>query len=100
MIHATARYNLKRSAPKTLRGKAPKIIFFPGPPRAERAEQQQVVRLGDDVRIRCPIEGYPTPMVAWSKGDENIDYTWDRLAIDYSFFILLSTENYFYISGI
>ena len=74
--------------------KVTKIIFFPGPPRAERAEQQQVVRLGDDVRIRCPIEGYPTPMVAWSKGDENIDYTWDRSDI---ILILISAENYYNI---
>jgi len=49
-----------------------------GPPRAERTELKHVARVGEEVRLKCPIEGHPAPMVTWSKAGENIDYGWTR----------------------
>ena len=28
--------------------------------------------------MTCPIVGYPTPMIEWSKNGEKIDYMWER----------------------
>jgi len=56
-------------------------IFYPflGPPIAQQKEMKKVVRLGEDVRITCPILGNPTPIVEWRKGGETIDYSWIRI---------------------
>ena len=37
-----------------------------------------MARQGDEVRLRCPIEGRPSPMVSWSREGEDIDYGWTR----------------------
>ncbi len=37
------------------------------------------MRLGEDVKITCPILGNPTPIVEWKKGGETIDYSWIRI---------------------
>ncbi len=56
-------------------------MFYPflGPPIAQQKEMKKVVRLGEDVRITCPILGNPTPIVEWRKGGETIDYSWIRI---------------------
>ena len=38
-----------------------------------------MVRLGEDVKIQCPISGNPTPIIEWKKGGETIDYTFIRI---------------------
>ena len=38
-----------------------------------------IVRLGEDVKIQCPISGNPTPIIEWKKGGETIDYTFIRI---------------------
>ena len=40
---------------------------------------KKIVRLGEDVKIICPILGNPTPIVEWKKGGETIDYSWIRI---------------------
>jgi len=50
-----------------------------GPPIAQQKELKRIVRLGEDVRITCPILGHPTPIVEWKKGAETIDYSWIRI---------------------
>ena len=37
------------------------------------------MRLGEDVKIQCPISGNPTPIIEWKKGGETIDYTFIRI---------------------
>ena len=39
----------------------------------------EVVRLGSDARIPCPMSGHPAPMIDWAKGGESISpYSWER----------------------
>ncbi len=52
---------------------------FSGPPIAQQKEMKKIVRLGEDVKITCPILGNPTPIVEWKKGGETIDYSWIRI---------------------
>ena len=40
---------------------------------------RNIVRLGEDVKIQCPISGNPTPIIEWKKGGETIDYTFIRI---------------------
>ena len=40
---------------------------------------KSMVRLGEDVKIQCPISGNPTPIIEWKKGGETIDYTFIRI---------------------
>jgi len=49
-----------------------------GPPMAERGQDRQVAREGEEVKLKCPIQGYPAPMVEWSRGEEVIDLSWTR----------------------
>ena len=39
---------------------------------------KQIGRIGENLRIVCPIIGYPAPMVEWSKNGEKIDFMWER----------------------
>jgi len=50
-----------------------------GPPIAQQKELKKIVRVGEDVKIQCPISGNPTPMIEWKKGGETIDYSWIRI---------------------
>lgn len=64
------------------------IIFFcvayisastiKGPPTAQQRNLQQLARLGEEVKLFCPMDGNPVPYIEWSKGDETIDYQWTR----------------------
>ena len=51
-----------------------------GPPRAEQSEVKQVAKVGESVKLRCPIHGYPAPIVSWHKDAEDaaISYAWSR----------------------
>lgn len=50
-----------------------------GPPIAQQKELKKIVRLGEDVKIQCPISGNPTPIIEWKKGGETIDYSFIRI---------------------
>ena len=39
---------------------------------------KKIGRIGENVKIVCPIGGYPAPIIEWSKNGEKIDYMWDR----------------------
>ena len=49
-----------------------------GPPRAEKNLVKHIAKVGDDVKLPCPIQGYPTPMVTWTRNGEVINYGWTR----------------------
>ena len=53
-------------------------VSIPGPPQAEQKELKKIGRIGETVRLVCPITGYPTPIVEWSKNGEKIDFMWER----------------------
>ena len=53
-------------------------FLFLGPPHAEEKETKKVGRIGETIKLTCPIVGYPTPMIEWSKNGEKIDYMWER----------------------
>ena len=52
--------------------------MLPGPPQADKKEVKKIGRIGENVKIVCPIGGYPAPIIEWSKNGEKIDYMWDR----------------------
>ena len=68
----------KMSTLNTLIKMLPPQIFFSGPPVASQQSLQQLARLGDEVKLHCPMQGYPTPIIEWYKGEEVIDYLWSR----------------------
>lgn len=49
-----------------------------GPPRSVTREMKKIGHLGDTVKLQCPIEGFPAPIIEWTKGGEKIDFTWER----------------------
>ena len=49
-----------------------------GPPVADQSDVKKIGRIGETVRLTCPISGYPAPMVEWTKNGEKIDFTWER----------------------
>ena len=53
-----------------------------GPPRAEKAEVKHIAKVGDEVKLLCPVHGHPAPMVTWSKDGEVIDFAWNRFRVN------------------
>ncbi|XP_077387372.1 fibroblast growth factor receptor-like 1a isoform X2 [Festucalex cinctus] len=50
-----------------------------GPPRvSQRVSQRQSVRLGRTIKLPCPVEGDPPPLLMWTKGGRNIHSGWTR----------------------
>jgi len=54
------------------------LTAMKGPPRAEKSDVKHIAKVGDNVKLLCPIQGYPTPMVTWARNGEVINYAWDR----------------------
>ncbi|XP_048884903.1 LOW QUALITY PROTEIN: fibroblast growth factor receptor-like 1b [Brienomyrus brachyistius] len=53
-----------------------------GPPRISRpVEEKHVVRLGHTVRLPCPVDGDPPPLVLWVKDGRNVNRGWGRYRI-------------------
>lgn len=58
---------------------SPPSFSILGPPSADLKEDQTVVKLGDDIKIVCPIVAYPNPIITWTKDGEAINgYSWVR----------------------
>jgi len=49
-----------------------------GPPIASQRNLQLLARLGDEVKLVCPMEGNPAPIIEWSKGEQMVDYQMTR----------------------
>ncbi|XP_042221294.1 fibroblast growth factor receptor-like 1, partial [Homarus americanus] len=48
----------------------------------QKESELKVVRVGEDVKLICPIEGTPTPIYGWMKGDEVIpEEGWDGMRL-------------------
>jgi len=54
------------------------LTTMKGPPRAEKSDVKHIAKVGDNVKLLCPIQGYPTPMVTWARNGEVINYAWTR----------------------
>ncbi|XP_077477731.1 fibroblast growth factor receptor-like 1 [Stigmatopora argus] len=53
-----------------------------GPPRvSEKVAHRQTVRLGGAIKLPCPVEGDPPPLVMWTKDGRNIHSGWIRFRI-------------------
>ncbi|KAJ0002876.1 hypothetical protein NQD34_008025 [Periophthalmus magnuspinnatus] len=48
-----------------------------GPPRvSERVAHRQSIRLGRTMKLPCPVEGDPPPLIMWTKDGRNIHSGW------------------------
>uniref|UniRef100_A0AAY5KI95 Fibroblast growth factor receptor-like 1 n=1 Tax=Esox lucius TaxID=8010 RepID=A0AAY5KI95_ESOLU len=57
-------------------------VFQQGPPRvSERVAHRQSVRLGTSIKLPCPVEGDPPPLIMWTKDSRNIHSGWIRFRI-------------------
>ncbi|KAG7517235.1 fibroblast growth factor receptor-like 1 [Solea senegalensis] len=53
-----------------------------GPPRvSERVAHRQSVRLGRTMKLPCPVEGDPPPLIMWTKDGRNIHSGWTRFKV-------------------
>ncbi|XP_053734859.1 fibroblast growth factor receptor-like 1a [Synchiropus splendidus] len=53
-----------------------------GPPRvSERVIHRQSVRLGRTMKLPCPVEGDPPPLIMWTKDGRNIHSGWSRFRV-------------------
>ncbi|XP_061700672.1 fibroblast growth factor receptor-like 1 [Syngnathoides biaculeatus] len=53
-----------------------------GPPRlSEKVVHRQTVRLGTAIKLPCPVEGDPPPLIMWTKDGRNIHSGWIRFRI-------------------
>uniref|UniRef100_A0A8C3G0W5 Fibroblast growth factor receptor-like 1 n=1 Tax=Cyclopterus lumpus TaxID=8103 RepID=A0A8C3G0W5_CYCLU len=67
------------------------FLFFPhhycvcvssGPPRvSEKVAHRQMARLGSAIKLPCPVEGDPPPLIMWTKDGRNIHSGWIRFRI-------------------
>ncbi|XP_028293822.1 fibroblast growth factor receptor-like 1 [Gouania willdenowi] len=53
-----------------------------GPPRvSEKVAHRQTARLGTAIKLPCPVEGDPPPLIMWTKDGRNIHSGWIRFRI-------------------
>ncbi|XP_018588841.2 fibroblast growth factor receptor-like 1b [Scleropages formosus] len=53
-----------------------------GPPQVSRpVEERQMARLGQMVRLPCPVEGDPPPLVLWVKDGRNVNRGWGHYRV-------------------
>ncbi|XP_064810367.1 fibroblast growth factor receptor-like 1 isoform X2 [Oncorhynchus masou masou] len=53
-----------------------------GPPRvAEKIAHRQTVRIGRTMKLQCPVEGDPPPLIMWTKDGRNIHSGWMRFRV-------------------
>ncbi|XP_077957844.1 fibroblast growth factor receptor-like 1a isoform X2 [Gasterosteus aculeatus] len=53
-----------------------------GPPRVSgRAAHRQSVRAGRTMKLPCPVEGDPPPLIMWTKDGRNVHSGWSRFRV-------------------
>ncbi|XP_036798564.1 fibroblast growth factor receptor-like 1 isoform X3 [Oncorhynchus mykiss] len=53
-----------------------------GPPRvAEKIAHRQTARIGRTMKLQCPVEGDPPPLIMWTKDGRNIHSGWMRFRV-------------------
>lgn len=53
-----------------------------GPPRvSEKVAHRQTARLGSAIKLPCPVDGDPPPLIMWTKDGRNIHSGWIRFRI-------------------
>ncbi|XP_034037879.1 fibroblast growth factor receptor-like 1a [Thalassophryne amazonica] len=53
-----------------------------GPPRvSKRVSHRQCVRLGRTMKLTCPVESDPPPLIMWAKDGRNIHSGWTRFRV-------------------
>lgn len=58
------------------------LLSRSGPPRvSERVAHRQSARLGRTVKLPCPVEGDPPPLIMWTKDGRNIHSGWSRFRV-------------------
>lgn len=58
------------------------MFFAPGPPWVSRqVEERQTANLGRTIRLPCPVEGDPAPLVLWVKDGRNVHPGWSRYKV-------------------
>lgn len=48
---------------------------------SERVAHRQSARLGRTVKLPCPVEGDPPPLIMWTKDGRNIHSGWSRFRV-------------------
>ncbi|CAG5989149.1 unnamed protein product [Menidia menidia] len=48
---------------------------------SERVTHRQSVRLGRTMKLLCPVEGDPPPLIMWTKDGRNIHSGWTRFKV-------------------
>lgn len=76
-IHLTLNEEITASGSKSL------FFFYPtGPPKvSERVNHRQSIRLGRTLKLPCPVEGDPPPLIMWTKDGRNIHSGWTRFRV-------------------
>uniref|UniRef100_A0A8C7CRN0 Fibroblast growth factor receptor-like 1 n=1 Tax=Oncorhynchus kisutch TaxID=8019 RepID=A0A8C7CRN0_ONCKI len=57
------------------------LSLFRPPLVAERVAHRQSVHLGSSIKLPCPVEGDPPPLIMWTKDGHNIHSGWTRFRI-------------------
>ena len=58
------------------------VMYHPGPPRvSERVAHRQSIRIGRTMKLPCPVEGDPPPLIMWTKDGRNIHSGWTRFRV-------------------
>ncbi|XP_053284635.1 fibroblast growth factor receptor-like 1a [Pleuronectes platessa] len=53
-----------------------------GPPRvSEQVAHRQSIRIGRTMKLPCPVEGDPPPLIMWTKDGRNIHSGWTRFRV-------------------
>ncbi|XP_043223787.1 fibroblast growth factor receptor-like 1 [Amphibalanus amphitrite] len=60
---------------------APAVAVKGPPVLKQKVSPHLVVRLGDDVRLSCPVAATPPPMLEWKKDGTQILDAWDRFTL-------------------
>lgn len=57
-------------------------LWLSGPPRvSEKVVHRQSARIGSAIKLPCPVEGDPPPLIMWTKDGRNIHSGWIRFRI-------------------
>uniref|UniRef100_A0A3Q3N4J8 Fibroblast growth factor receptor-like 1 n=1 Tax=Labrus bergylta TaxID=56723 RepID=A0A3Q3N4J8_9LABR len=58
------------------------LLSLHRPPRvSEKVAQRQTARLGSAIKLLCPVEGDPPPLIMWTKDGRNIHNGWIRFRL-------------------